>query len=102
PVLKRTERWWHRNHNKLLISIILAAVTLSYYHSRSTGLRTDDGLIAPGWPTVAHILRHTLLLEYFPFITLLFALYVICGGIVVRGDIRARPSVNTAILGIGG
>ena len=40
--------------------------------------------------------------EYVPFIVLLFSLYVIAGGIVVRGDIRATPLANTSIIGIGG
>jgi len=56
----------------------------------------------PGLKTVLAVLDHAVLQEYVPFLTLLFALYVISGGIVVRGDIQARPLVNTTILGIGG
>lgn len=56
----------------------------------------------PGFSTVLAVLDHSVLMEYVPFITLLFALYVIAGGIVVRGDIRATPLANTVILGIGG
>jgi len=48
------------------------------------------------------VLDHAVLAEYVPFITLLFSLYVIAGGIVVRGDIRATPAVNTSIIGVGG
>ncbi len=54
-----------------------------------------------GWRTVLAVLHHAVLAEYVPFLTLLFSLYVIAGGIVVRGDVRATPTVNTAILGIG-
>ncbi len=57
---------------------------------------------APGWPTVMAVLDHAVRAEYIPFLTLLFALYVIAGGIVVRGDIEATPLTNTMILGIGG
>jgi Na+/H+ antiporter NhaD/arsenite permease-like protein len=55
-----------------------------------------------GWPTVMAVLDHAIIVEYIPFLTLLFALYVIAGGIVVRGDIRATPMANTIILAIGG
>ncbi|MBN2447932.1 MAG: sodium:proton antiporter [Phycisphaerae bacterium] len=57
---------------------------------------------APGMATVLGVLDHAVMKEYIPFIVLLFSLYVIAGGIVVRGDIRATPLTNTTILGIGG
>ncbi|MFQ5807636.1 MAG: sodium:proton antiporter, partial [Phycisphaerae bacterium] len=56
----------------------------------------------PGFETARAVLNHAVLLEYVPFLTLLFSLYVIAGGIVVRGDIQATPMVNTTIIGIGG
>ena len=37
--------------------------------------------------------------EYLSFIVLLFALYVVAGGILVTGNLRGTPLVNTAILG---
>lgn len=55
-----------------------------------------------GFRTVLKVLDHAVLKEYIPFIVLLFSLYVIAGGIVVRGDVRATPLVNTAILATGG
>ncbi|MEW6250435.1 MAG: sodium:proton antiporter [Planctomycetota bacterium] len=57
---------------------------------------------APGLPTVVKVLEHAVLAEYVPFIVLLFSLYVITGGILVRGDLRATPLVNTTILATGG
>ena len=56
----------------------------------------------PGLATVWAVIDHAVLKEYIPFIVLLFSLYVIAGGIVVRGDIRATPLANTTIIGIGG
>lgn len=56
----------------------------------------------PGFSTVLAVLDHAVLKEYIPFIVLLFSLYVIAGGIVVRGDVRATPLANTAIIGVGG
>ena len=42
-----------------------------------------------------------MLLEYVPFIILLFALYTVAGGIFVRGNIHGSPMTNTGILAIG-
>ena len=46
-------------------------------------------------------LVHTLLLEYMPFILLLFALYTIAGGIYLAGNLHGSPAVNTLMLAIG-
>ncbi|WP_343655259.1 sodium:proton antiporter [Cupriavidus sp.] len=44
---------------------------------------------------------HALLAEYIPFIILLTALYVVAGGICVRGNLHATPRLNTGILALG-
>lgn len=44
---------------------------------------------------------HALLLEYIPFILVLFALYTVAGGIRVRGNLHGSPGVNTILLAIG-
>jgi len=44
---------------------------------------------------------HTALLEYLPFVILLFALFVISGGIRVRSNLVGTPSINTCLLAIG-
>jgi Na+/H+ antiporter NhaD/arsenite permease-like protein len=46
-------------------------------------------------------LAFAMLLEYLPFIILLFALYTVAGGIFVKGNIHGSPMTNTAILAIG-
>lgn len=162
PLLKPTQHWWEHNRSKLLVSLLLAAVTLVYYGLREQGVvphgSHDDGSAAAhsaphdtpggdpphppptmpddtegqvtgdqdgehaeaphpevpasphhaaartarGLPTVVEVLRAAVLAEYVPFLTLLFSLYVITGGIVVRGDVRATPLANTAILATGG
>lgn len=58
---------------------------------------------AAAWGPAAagRTLGHALLNEYLPFISLLVALYVSGGGIVVRGGPWGRPSGNTLLLGIG-
>ena len=44
---------------------------------------------------------HTALGEYLPFVILLFALFVISGGIRVRGNMVGTPAVNTGMLAFG-
>ena len=44
---------------------------------------------------------HAMLAEYLSFIVLLFALYVVAGGILVTGTLRGTPLVNTAMLAFG-
>ncbi|ASL27727.1 sodium:proton antiporter [Azotobacter chroococcum] len=50
--------------------------------------------------TVA-VIVHALFAEYLPFIILLFSLYTISGGILVWGNLRGSPRLNTALLAIG-
>ncbi|MFS8039059.1 sodium:proton antiporter [Xanthobacter sp. AM11] len=54
-----------------------------------------------GFPATAHEVVHTALLEYIPFIILLFALFTVSGGILITGNLKGTPEVNTAILAIG-
>jgi Na+/H+ antiporter NhaD/arsenite permease-like protein len=44
---------------------------------------------------------HIYVADYIPFIILLWALFTISGGIVVRGTLRGSPIVNTGLLLIG-
>jgi Na+/H+ antiporter NhaD/arsenite permease-like protein len=54
-----------------------------------------------GFQTTAEEVLHTLLLDYVPFILLLFALFVVAGGIRVSSYLVATPATNTAILAFG-
>ena len=51
--------------------------------------------------TALHEILHILLADYVPFIILLWSLYTIAGGILLRGSLRATPAVNLLMLGIG-
>jgi Na+/H+ antiporter NhaD/arsenite permease-like protein len=77
--------WWEQNRNKLIVSVALG-IPISIY------------LIAKG---LSHDLIHQLLFDYIPFIILLGALFTITGGIHLKGDIEAKPWINTLFLGIG-
>ena len=52
-------------------------------------------------PTALAALLHTMLADYLSFIVLLFALYVVAGGVLVLGHLRGTPLVNTALLALG-
>ncbi len=54
-----------------------------------------------GLSETVHQAAHTLLLEYIPFIIVLFGLYTVAGGICVRGALHGTPGVNTILLTIG-
>ena len=77
--------FWEKNKNKLLISIILSIPVLIF-------------LLINGY---THEIIHTMLFDYVPFIILLGALFTITGGILLTGDIQAKPAINTLFLGIG-
>lgn len=52
------------------------------------------------WAATTEIL-HAFLHDYLPFIILLFALFVVAGGIRVSGNLIGTPATNTAILAFG-
>ncbi|MFO0966997.1 MAG: sodium:proton antiporter [Gemmataceae bacterium] len=88
PLVAR--HFWESNRNKGLVSLGLALPTsvLLFVHQWTTG---EDTL---------HPLGHALG-DYASFILLVGALYTVSGGILVRGDILPRPTVNAAFLGLG-
>ena len=95
PLIHKTEHWWHKNSSKLLVSVVLALITLGYYFF----VRDFHG--AEGVASVGGVLKHAIVDEFIPFIVLLFALYTVAGGIELTGDLKARPSTNTAFLAVG-
>jgi Na+/H+ antiporter NhaD/arsenite permease-like protein len=89
PLIPKTAGWWHSNLSRFLVSVVCSLATVAYLW------------IVNGWHSVGVMLDHAVLQEYVPFITLLFALYVISGGIHISGDMRANPLVNTGWLALG-
>jgi Na+/H+ antiporter NhaD/arsenite permease-like protein len=100
PLLPRVDHWWHRNGNKLLVAGILALLTLGFYAFLHQGM-LYHGHTIEGTGLVLKVLQHAVLEEYIPFIVLLFSLYTISGGILITGDIEARPMTNLAYLTVG-
>ncbi|MGQ0663298.1 MAG: sodium:proton antiporter [Pseudomonadota bacterium] len=54
-----------------------------------------------GFPLALFSVLHTALLEYIPFIIVLFALFTVAGGIRITGGLRGTPASNTAVLAVG-
>jgi Na+/H+ antiporter NhaD/arsenite permease-like protein len=104
PLFRKTEHWWENNWNRLLIAAGLGAATLFYYifpYGHGVVDHTTHELSASGWPAAVAVLKNAVLVEYIPFIALLFSLYVISGGIAIEGNLVGRPKLNTTIIGIG-
>ncbi len=57
--------------------------------------------IAYGTHTALHAILHIYVVDYIPFIILLFGLFTVAGGIAVKGKLAGTPIVNTGILLIG-
>src|SRR5436190_1601553 len=78
---------WHHHYGKLAFAwSVLTLAPLAALH---------------GAPAALAAFVHVMLPEYLSFIVLLFALYVVAGGILVTGNLRGTPLVNTAILAFG-
>ena len=75
--------FWESNLRKLLVSAALGMPVLLLYFSRDP-----------------HALEETAR-DYVSFMVLLGSLYVISGGVLMDGDLEAKPTVNTAFLGVG-
>jgi Na+/H+ antiporter NhaD/arsenite permease-like protein len=80
-------RVWHHHYGKFAFA--WAALTLAPL----AALRGGDTALAA--------LAHALLGDYLGFIAVLFALYVVAGGIVVSGTVRGTPLVNGLTLAFG-
>jgi len=88
------EHWWHHNKNQLLVAVLWAAPIFGYL----------TYLALTNHETLGHDALHSLKhagAEYISFIALLGSLYVISGGILLRGDLQGKPMVNLAFLAIG-
>jgi len=93
----------------LLLSIALvplAAPAFWHHHYGKVAAAWALAFVLPfsaqfGPSSTLHELVHVLLGEYLPFIILLTALFVVAGGIFIRGNLRGSPGLNTGLLAIG-
>jgi Na+/H+ antiporter NhaD/arsenite permease-like protein len=80
-------KFWHAHYGK--IAALWALLTLAPI------------ALASGAPAALAAFVHAVLAEYMSFIVLLFALYVVAGGILITGTLRGGPLVNAGILVLG-
>lgn len=81
------EKFWHHNFGKISAFWAMLLVV--------------PMIVEFGFETTLYEVLHAYLLEYFPFIILLFALFTISGGVRIKGYLQGTPLVNTTILLIG-
>ena len=104
PLFHATEHWWEQNRNRFLVSVSLGGLTLLYYvfgYGHGVVDHATHELSAPGIAAAWTVLKNALLVEYLPFIVLLFSLFVISGGICIEGHLAGTPRLNTGIIAIG-
>ncbi len=80
-------KFWHHNYGK--ISVAWAVMFIVPF------------IAVYGVSITAYEVIHILLIDYVPFLILLFSLFVISGGIRLKGSLSGSPIVNTLILLIG-
>lgn len=78
---------WHAHYGK--IAAIWSLITLASL------------AIVFGAATALAAFMHATLAEYISFIILLFALYVVAGGIFISGSLRGTPWTNAGVLAVG-
>lgn len=79
--------FWHNNFGK--VSLFLAATFIVPFG------------IVYGKDLALYELAHAIILEYIPFIVLLFALYTVSGGIEIKNSFYGNPKTNTILLLLG-
>lgn len=110
PLVPALAHWWEFNSSKVLVAGSLGLVTLAYYlvlHGEAIERHfpahsvVDPAASGLSWGVAGTVLANALLAEYVPFITLLFALYCVTGGVRIEGDMQATPTTNTILLALG-
>jgi Na+/H+ antiporter NhaD/arsenite permease-like protein len=81
-----TPKFWHQHYGKVSAfwAIVFAVPAIYVFHETA---------IIP--------ILHIYIIDYIPFIILLWSLYTIAGGIVVTGTLRGTPVMNSVLLIIG-
>ncbi len=101
--------WWALPFACMLLSIAIVPLVLPELwanHFGKIAVMWSLTFLAPaavllGANTAWLALLHTILLEYVPFLVLLFALFTISGGVRVRGNLGGAPVANTGLLLVG-
>jgi len=84
--------WWEHNFGKISFFWIIVAYVTMYF-----SLTTDANFST----AYGHDIFHVYFGEYIPFIILLGSLFVISGGILIKGSLSGKPVSNLTIIAIG-
>lgn len=79
-------RFWHHHFPKVSLFWALVFAVPFVYFFREIAL---------------YEIAHIMLLDYVPFLLLLWALFSVAGGIHIKGTLKGSPGVNTLILAVG-
>lgn len=101
--------WWGVPFAGLLLSIALCPLLTPvfwHHHFGKVSLTWALAFLLPcavyfGAGTAAGGAVHAFVAEYIPFIILITALFVVAGGICVRGNLHGTPALNTSLLALG-
>lgn len=101
--------WWVAPFAGLLLSIaILPLWTPQIWHHHFGKISAFWALavLVPmalfyGAPLAGHELVHTMVAEFIPFVILIFALFTVAGGVLLKGNLHGSPLLNTTLLAIG-
>jgi len=78
--------FWHRHYPKV---------------SLAWGLAFAGPFLLAFGGRAAHEILHIALLDYIPFLILLWGLFTVSGGLLLKGSLLGTPGVNTALLAAG-
>ena len=82
-----TPGFWHHHFGKLTVGwSLLFLLPCAIFFGPATAIQ---GAV------------HAFVAEFFPFIILITTLFVVAGGICVRGNLQGTPALNTGLLAIG-
>jgi Na+/H+ antiporter NhaD/arsenite permease-like protein len=101
--------WWGMPFAGLLLSIALCPLLAPQFWHHHFGKLTVAWALAFLLPCAAFFGMHAALAgavhafvaEFIPFIILITSLFVVAGGICVRGNLHGTPALNTGMLAIG-
>jgi Na+/H+ antiporter NhaD/arsenite permease-like protein len=92
----------------ILLSIALLPLIAPHFWHHHFGKVAAFWAVLLGLPfliafkgTALHEILHILLADYVPFIILLWSLYTVSGGILLRGTLKGTPAANTALMVVG-
>ncbi|HJU70612.1 MAG TPA: sodium:proton antiporter [Paucimonas sp.] len=101
--------WWGIPFAGLLLSIALMPLlrpVFWHHHFGKVSFGWSLAYLLPcaaflGTGVAANGALHAVTAEFMPFIFLLTALFVVAGGICVRGNLHGTPALNTGLLALG-